>query len=83
MSLIALAPRGWAEAHPPVLLLGAREVEDGRIEADAVLITHALKAKTLFGTWYLPNGKTRRVRVRWTPNTEFGMSEETSTLEQT
>lgn len=83
MSLIALAPRGWADAHPPVLLLGAREVEDGRIEADAVIITHALKARTLSGTWYLPNGKSRRVRVRWTPNDSFGMSEETSILEQT
>ena len=82
MSLVALAPRGWASAHPPVLLLGATENADGDIEAQAVIITHILKAKTLYGTWYFETGKKRRVRVKWTPNREFGMTEETSTLEQ-
>jgi len=65
-----------------VLLLGARENDDGDIEAEAVIVTHALRARTLSGTWYLDDGKRRRVRVRWAPNTTFGMSEETSTLER-
>ena len=77
-----MAPRGWAEAHPPVLLLGARENDDGDIEAEAVIVTHALRAKSLSGTWYLENGRSRRVRVRWTPNREFGASEELSVLER-
>lgn len=78
---MALRPRGWADPHPPVLLFGVTVNDDGDYEAEAALITHALRAKTLYGTWYLDNGKSKRVRVRWTPNTEFGLTEETSTLE--
>jgi hypothetical protein len=66
-----------------VLLLGARWRDDERleVEADAVIVTHALKARTLFGTWYHENGRRERIRVRWTPNRDYGMTEEPSVLE--
>ena len=82
MSLIALQPRGWRGRHPPVILFDAREDESGLIEAQAAIVTHAIRARTLFGTWYFADGRKRRVRVRWEPNTNFGMTEEVSYLEQ-
>jgi hypothetical protein len=82
VSVVTLSPRGWRHGHPPVVLLDARETEDGDIACRALIVTHAIKPKQLSGTWYQPDGRKARVRVWWPGNSETGMTEEESILEQ-